>query len=1068
MHAEDAPPADGHPAPYEWEFGPGVPSRAPDGGPGPALAAQASPPRREPLAAGQLFGGRWLLVELLGRGGMGVVWRAREAESGREVALKVLGRGRLGAHQLERFRREGQLTAALQHPGIVRVHSAGELEGLPYLAYELIPGGRSLEEELGRCERGRAVALVREVALAVGHAHERGVVHRDLKPSNVLIDPAGRAKVADFGLALTSDQERMTQTGALVGTPSYMSPEQMTGRREVGPQSDVWSLGVILYQALTGRLPFDSRSFFELAAQVTEARVTPPRRVAPEVSPALEAVCLRALQADPARRYPDAGALAAELLRALSGERLEAPPLPRRGRGRLALLSGLLLVPVVAAALALRPADPAREARAELLRLLGAARREPERRAELAAALAARPAAPAALRAQGHLLLAELAEEPQERLRQAQAAAALEPGPAAARLTGLALLALERPGEALGPLREASQALPDDGEVWVALGRGLVRAGQADEAGRVATVLRQRFPGRPETEEVELLALAARQGSPEALSALEERQRRQPEPGRELVRARLLAGAGADPLPALRQAAERWPEWDPLRQALAGELFGRGELEELVVRARAWARRGAIGRELSGALAAGEELLRDPLTRPRPAVPARWRADAARWLLELGRRETAMALRPRFPVLRPRWAGTYCGPEGHVQRARARLEQLLWLLPESPLAGRAQLLLGRLAARGSQAQAEAVAGASCLLPTDPHTLLLQAELALAAEPARALELIAQAAPQEGWRQDPRAARLRGEALLGLARYDLAREALLVAWGPEQLDPELGRLLGEALRRAGPARAEEAAAVAERVARLEGSRREEAWRQLQTGRDLLKRAPVERAAAYERALELDPLCEEARFFLTKGQGSLLEYQLSLPQLLVSVSRLPYLYLMEVCEELRGISAMASGGRSNLRDALERLGDGDEEAFARAFLIATLIEFELTEPDPRQVERGLRELDGLLGRRPELTFAWALRGFLHVRAGLFAQAERDLLVARECAPETVGLYLALLAAARRAPQEEVATLLEDALRRGYPPANVEALPRYPELTPYLADVRFRERVAKLGGY
>ncbi|MEZ6186222.1 MAG: serine/threonine-protein kinase [Planctomycetota bacterium] len=304
------------------------------------------------LRSGAQFG-PYLLVAELGRGAMGQVFRARDA-SGRELALKVLLRPE-SERQLQRFVREGQITATLNHPGILRVHDAGAVQGWPYLLYELIEGA-SLEELLRSSSQAQLLDHLVAVADAVGHAHANGVLHRDLKPSNVLIDRDGRAVVCDFGLAAGMGLERLTQSGAMVGTPSYMAPEQLAGKHELfGPPVDVWALGVLLYQILTGRLPFNGRTLLELARQVATARPRPPH-ADPGVSRPLGAVCLRALERDPGARYPDAAAFAAALraARAEGGATADRPSW-RRPVGLSALVLGGLGV----AAWTILGADPA-------------------------------------------------------------------------------------------------------------------------------------------------------------------------------------------------------------------------------------------------------------------------------------------------------------------------------------------------------------------------------------------------------------------------------------------------------------------------------------------------------------------------------------------------------------------------------------------------------------------------------------------------------------------------------------------------------------------------------------
>jgi eukaryotic-like serine/threonine-protein kinase len=267
--------------------------------------------------------GPYLLEGELGRGGMGVVYAACEPISGRRVALKVVLTagvpGETAERRVARLRREGELAAELDHPGIVRVLSAGEAEGRPYLAYELVEGARPLDDVLAELPLRRRVELLSSVAAAVGHAHERGVIHRDLKPENLLLDGAGRVRVTDFGLARSADLERLTLTGAVVGTPHYMAPEQLDPNVEVGPPADVWALGVILYLALTGELPFQGNNAVELAGRIATSNPSSVRSLAPEVPRDLERICLRALRRSPAKRYPDAAALAHDLERWLAG-----------------------------------------------------------------------------------------------------------------------------------------------------------------------------------------------------------------------------------------------------------------------------------------------------------------------------------------------------------------------------------------------------------------------------------------------------------------------------------------------------------------------------------------------------------------------------------------------------------------------------------------------------------------------------------------------------------------------------------------------------------------------------
>ncbi|MBI2923103.1 MAG: protein kinase [Planctomycetes bacterium] len=298
---------------------------------GGALIPSTAPPA-EPLA-GIPFG-RYLLRRELGRGGMGVVFEALDRELGRTVALKMLvAPGQeLDRTSAERLLREARSAARLKHPGIVTIHDAGVTEGRHYFTMDLIEG-LGLDELLRPGQepplRDR-VDLVAQVAEALGCAHAHGIVHRDVKPANVLVDRGGRAHLTDFGLARdeeTTADESLTATGALLGTPHFMSPEQAsrTGRH-AGPASDVFSAGVLLYRALTGQLPFPGRGLDCLMA-IVGAEPAAPSKLDPELPRDLETVCLKCLEKDPARRYADGTLLAADLRRWLAGGRVEARPL---------------------------------------------------------------------------------------------------------------------------------------------------------------------------------------------------------------------------------------------------------------------------------------------------------------------------------------------------------------------------------------------------------------------------------------------------------------------------------------------------------------------------------------------------------------------------------------------------------------------------------------------------------------------------------------------------------------------------------------------------------------------
>jgi serine/threonine-protein kinase len=267
---------------------------------------------------------------------MGVVYKARQLKLSRPVALKMIIGGKFAsASDLARFLHEAEAVASLRHPHIVQVHDVGDLDGLPYFTMEYVEGG-SLGQKLAGTPQSAldAAELVARLARAVQAAHDAGIVHRDLKPGNVLLAADGTPKITDFGLARHFGQgETLTLSGARVGTPSYMSPEQAAGRSgSVGPAADIYSLGAILYELLTGRPPFRAESAAATVLQVIHQEPAPPSRLNGKVPRDLETVCLKCLQKDPRRRYGSAAALADDLHRFLEGRPIQARPLGWAGR----------------------------------------------------------------------------------------------------------------------------------------------------------------------------------------------------------------------------------------------------------------------------------------------------------------------------------------------------------------------------------------------------------------------------------------------------------------------------------------------------------------------------------------------------------------------------------------------------------------------------------------------------------------------------------------------------------------------------------------------------------------
>ena len=277
------------------------------------------------------------VLEVVGRGGMGVVYRARHVRLDRPVALKMLLTGAHASRESrERFLREARIGAGLRHPNFVQVHDMGDQDGLPYFTMEFVEGGNLAQKLAGMPQPPRqAAALLATLAEAVQAAHRCGIVHRDLKPANVLLTADGTPKICDLGLARRLDGEAgLTWTGTAVGTPSYMAPEQAEARPQtLGPAVDIHALGAILYELLTGRPPFRAATAAETVRQVISQDPVPPSRLNGKVPRDLETICLKCLHREPHLRYAGAAALAADLHRFLGGEAIAARP-----EGRLARL----------------------------------------------------------------------------------------------------------------------------------------------------------------------------------------------------------------------------------------------------------------------------------------------------------------------------------------------------------------------------------------------------------------------------------------------------------------------------------------------------------------------------------------------------------------------------------------------------------------------------------------------------------------------------------------------------------------------------------------------------------
>jgi serine/threonine protein kinase len=279
-----------------------------------------------PLANLSRTVGSYVLLDEIGRGGAGVVYRAWQLSLKRVVALKMILTGTHSrADMRARFRAEAELAAQIHHPNVVQIYEIGEQDDLPYFSLEYLEGGTLSRKIDGVPLPPREAArIVRDIAYGVSAAHEQGLVHRDLKPANILMTPGGIPKITDFGLAKNLDAQGHTISGTILGTPSYMSPEQAKGNPHVAPATDIYSMGAMLYEMLTGKPPFRGETVVDTLEQVRTEMPTPPSQRNSEVPRDLELICLTCLRKDPSQRYPSAQALADDLQAFLVGDPIAA------------------------------------------------------------------------------------------------------------------------------------------------------------------------------------------------------------------------------------------------------------------------------------------------------------------------------------------------------------------------------------------------------------------------------------------------------------------------------------------------------------------------------------------------------------------------------------------------------------------------------------------------------------------------------------------------------------------------------------------------------------------------
>ena len=834
-------------------------------------SSRGDPPARGPKSPGRI--GPYPILRRIGQGGMGTIYLARD-RTGREVALKRLLPG-ISHDGRERFRREAEAIARLQHPGIVAIHDIGvdEETQLPYYTMDYV-AGRELAEVRAELSQEQLLVVVQKVALGLHYAHEQGIVHRDVKPQNILIDARGEPRIADFGLARDLGRSSLTEDGDLVGTPLFMAPEQLTGETgHIDRRTDVYALGVLLYEGLTGTLPIEASSFFELQQRVQKEIPAPPSSRA-QVSPELDRIVLKALEKQPDHRYPSAEDLALDIGRYLRGESVEASAVSYWGRAKRVALDRLASpwawvgVALVLCSLLVAGAATVYWRQASAAAALAAAReaRREEALGMLRAAQEALESAQANTQAAPEVL-AEL-DEVQRRAEAADAArrelgaeapthlerdlAAVRT--AAERLRALTLARGDAPARADARRRlRALLAETGDSDLRLTLGRLELEAGHLRAAQEQLNEVLKRSGGK-QVEAFYLRGEAHRRAGAEQFALLDY--------GRALAeRERLVAVRPARVLAAKALALVARGEDEPARRSLEEAQRLEPDEPHLVLVRAALAEREQGPEEALATLVFGVRAFPED-GRLRLACGRAWAAlgDPERALKEL-ERALALGLDPMARIARARLLALL----GRDAEAEAALREVLSAAEAGDPSARAgSLVLARL----ERARGQGPAGLALLEPflqdRPPWGLRLEAAELLLAEPqaaawGRAEDLVRplSESTSQPWQRVGRARRLLVAASLRRGNPDAAWGRLQPLIGTDDaqaltLAAEVKLARGEADAESARERALEAQRVALNAAGgldLEVSDpADEAFANLLRGRRLLARA--ERASPTE--------------------------------------------------------------------------------------------------------------------------------------------------------------------------------------------------------------------------